>query len=407
MSLSIFLLILTAGLAVVDSVKALPLVPSTNYDSAQLEKIMFVNKLDAAAYRNNCGSDWYRLFAEWESIQRAAIQRQVGVKSIVWRCRRFCGGLGDRQRGILTSFTLALVTKRAFFIDNEYPVPLQHFFHVANPELHWTFDETLLEGRRHIEEDFTNALPLVGDFASANLSYYEEYDVVIQSNNFWKPLSILQNPSLRSVRLFNSFKDHILAGCFLNYLLVPARELQMQVYDRKAEAAQANKFILALQVRTGDSQAKQDTMLDDVVRYFQDCVGKIQASSRAGFRLFLTTDSLQVANRLKYAHPDMFVFEGQIVHIDGDFGSGESPSDAFRKVVLDHVMISQAQTLVISRSGFGEYAAMRGFKSYYTPLHCDYKSPVPHYEFPSSEPQGVPATDNLTAADIFFGFHVP
>ena len=378
---------------------------STPFDSAHLEQIMFADELDALEYKTNCGADWHRLFAGWEQRQRSAIDREPGVKVIVWRCRQLCGGLGDRQRGILTSFTLALATNRAFFIDSEDPVPLQHFFHVANPGLHWTFDDSLLDGRDHMEEDFMNGLPAIGDFSTANLSYYDDYDVVIQHNNFWRPLNVLRNPSLRSVRLFQSFEDHVLAGCMLNYLLVPAHDLQMQVHHSRTNATKENRYVLALQVRTGDSQSKNDTVLERVVQYFEDCADRIQRASRKTFRIFLTTDSVGVVDRFAALHPDMSMFHGPIVHIDGAFGSADSPETAFRKVVLDHMMISKANTLILSRSGFGEFAAMRGFKPYYTPLMCTVGNPIPHYSFPSEEPQGVPATNINSVEDVFMNSH--
>ena len=369
--------------------------------STQLEKIMFVDSRDATQYRSKCGKNWQQMFVAWEQRQRAAINGDTAVKAIVWRCRRFCGGFGDRQRGILTSFLLALVTDRAFFIDSEIPVPLQHYFHVATPDLHWTFDDSLLNGRQHIEEDFRNAFPAVGDFASANLSYYDPYDVVIQLNNFWQPLGILRNPSLKSAQLLRSYEDHVLAGCILNYLLVPSRDLQTLVSNSKKEAEKSDRHMMALQIRTGDSQFKNDTVMDTVTRYFSDCITSIQRISRSKYTIFLTTDSDAIQKRFRAAHADLKVFDGEIVHVDGAFGSADSSASAFRKIVLDHMMISQAKTLILSRSGFGEMAALRGFKPYHTPLKCDL---MPHYNFPSQEPQGVPATNISSLEELFSGF---
>ena len=369
--------------------------------SAQLEEIMFVDAADASEYRNKCGWNWHHLFAAWEHNQRAALRGDSAIKTIVWRCRQLCGGLGDRQRGILTSFALALVMNRAFFIDSENPVPLQHYFRVATPDLHWTFDQSLLEGREVIEEDFLNALPPVGDFASANLSYYDAYDVVIQHNNFWQPLRILQNPSLSSGHLLRSYEDHILAGCILNYLLVPTRDLQMTIHNSKQQMTKDKKFMLALQIRTGDSQFKNDTVLEIVARHFTDCVSYIQQASKIRYKIFLTTDADEIEQKLRATHADLITFNGQIVHIDGAFGSADSPAASFRKVILDHIMISQATALVLSRSGFGEMAAVRGFRPYHTPVTCEF---VPHYMFPSKEPQGVPAKDINSVEELFSGF---
>ena len=42
-----------------------------------------------------------------------------------------CGGHGDRLHGILSLFLFAIATKRAFFVDYRYPLPL-HMVLVPN-----------------------------------------------------------------------------------------------------------------------------------------------------------------------------------------------------------------------------------------------------------------------------------
>lgn len=143
----------------------------------------------------------------------------MDVKIIVWRCTGGCGGLGDRQRGILTSFMLALVTKRAFFIHSTYPVPFEYYFHLARPDLHWVFSQYLLDNRTVLEEDIMNVYPSIGDYKEASLSYYDSFDVVIQKSNFWQPFNILGNPSAKKHKLLRSYEEHVLAGCLLNYTL--------------------------------------------------------------------------------------------------------------------------------------------------------------------------------------------
>eukprot|EP00392_Amoebophrya_sp_AT5.2_P008144 g8163.t1 len=53
-------------------------------------------------------------------------ENQKSERVLVYRCASigFCGGHGDRLHGILGLFMLALVTKRAFYIDSPRPLPL-------------------------------------------------------------------------------------------------------------------------------------------------------------------------------------------------------------------------------------------------------------------------------------------
>lgn len=361
----------------------------------QLERIMFVKSEDIFKFKQQCGADWHEIFEEWDQRQQRFLRGDLDVKVVVWRCEEICGGLGDRQRGILTSFMLALTTQRAFLIDSRLPVPLHHYFHVANPAIHWLYEEKLIRGRSVFEEVFMDVLPSVGDYASADLSLYDAYDVIIQKNNFWRPLSILENRSVDVSRKMQAIKPHVLAGCLLNYLLVPAVDLQLRIHRLLQQAG--NSELVAVQVRSGDNQSKNLTVVDSLVSAFDTCVKSVQGSTPA---LFLTTDSGDVYDRFQTLHPNMLSFDGQIMHVDGFFGSQTDPDAAFQKVVLDHIMISQAQHLIISRSGFAEFAALRGFRSYFVPPNCGANDMFRHYSFPADIPAGVPAFQLHSVQDV-------
>ena len=372
----------------------------------QLQKIMFADDADIDKYAEKCGHHWLSIFARWEQRQKRALNNDATVQAVVWRCRDGCGGLGDRQRGILTSFMLALVTDRAFFIDNETPVPLRHYFHVANPTLHWVFHEDMLQNRSVLEEDFRGELPSIGDYSTANLSRYKDIDILIQTNSFWQPFNILRNPAFgKSVGYLRSYDDSTLAGCVLNYLMVPSRDLQVKVLDlRKPAKASVHHPVLAVQVRSGDSQNKNMTVIAKLVQLFDTCIVKIQNDMSSRPQIFLTTDSEEVVAEFEKLYPDMLSFAGQIYHVDGPFGSPSSPDSAFGKIVMDQLMLSQANKLLISRSGFGELAAIRGFQSYHTPVNCVADTPVERYLFPDKSPSGVPGDDINSVDAVISGF---
>lgn len=348
---------------------------------------MFLDAADRVEYVKRCGHDWMEIVSRWERLQRRALDGCRDTKAIIWKCDGNCGGLGDRQRGILTSFMLALVIGRAFFIQNDIPVPLQHYFHVANPHLRWTLEESHLEGRTVLHENFLNDWPSIGDYTTANLSHYDSYDFVIQFNNHWQPFQILRNP-LTPVwaRKLRQYDDHVLAGCLLNYLLVPARSLQDDLHQVRQAVAVHNQRLLAVQIRTGDNQIKNTTVLTDFIQLFQTCIQKLQRFSPVPFQVFLTTDSDEALQVFQAAYPSLLTFSGDIYHVDGRFGAPADPDAAFRKLVLDHLLISQADEVLISRSGFSEYAVLRGFKSYYTPANCIPGKPIPHFMMPTSQP---------------------
>ncbi|DBA77838.1 TPA: hypothetical protein ACH3X1_016822 [Trebouxia sp. C0004] len=281
-------------------------------------------------------------------------------------------------------FIMTMVSKSLSGDASVAPVPLHHYFDVANPDLHWVFDDTLLKGRSVLAESFMDCLPNIGNYAQANLSYYDEFDVVIQANNFWQPFAILHNPTISKVKL-QSFEEPILAGCILNYLLAPAQYLQLRVHNLLIALKAEDRSLLAVQVRTGDSQEKDGHVLQVLFQHFQKCVVQLQAAKSTPFKIFVTTDSENVTNLFREVYPDSFTVAGQVSHIDGHFGVSGSPDVDFTKSVIDYLLIAFADDLIISRSGFAELAAVRGFKVYYSPSSCYAKHPV-QYSFPDEKP---------------------
>ncbi len=48
------------------------------------------------------------------------------------------------------------------------------------------------------------------------------------------------------------------------------------------------------------------------------------------------------------------------------------------------------RAVIISRSGFAEFAMLRGFQEYFTPINCHGDNPIMHYTFSSQNPRPVP-----------------
>lgn len=54
----------------------------------------------------------------------AALKARKSVRVLIYECHGHCGGLGDRVRGIVSAFYLAVDSGRVFFIDQSHPLPL-------------------------------------------------------------------------------------------------------------------------------------------------------------------------------------------------------------------------------------------------------------------------------------------
>jgi hypothetical protein len=70
---------------------------------------------------------------EADATSKAETTR-LSLPYLLYRCNGFCGGLGDRVRGVLTTFYMALVTGRCFGTQWEHPVPISQYFHIPRYE---------------------------------------------------------------------------------------------------------------------------------------------------------------------------------------------------------------------------------------------------------------------------------
>lgn len=76
---------------------------------------------------------------------RHGTPRTKDTKYIVYRCRRgdLCGGIGDRLRGIMATFYLAIATGRAMMIDMDAPIPFDTVMHPTTFD--WRYRADIIE----------------------------------------------------------------------------------------------------------------------------------------------------------------------------------------------------------------------------------------------------------------------
>ena len=70
---------------------------------------------------------WLSEYITWHAQELQRLKAGEHVEILVYTCGpdEFCGGIGDRISGILSTFYVAVVTKRLFMIDHPSPFPLR------------------------------------------------------------------------------------------------------------------------------------------------------------------------------------------------------------------------------------------------------------------------------------------
>eukprot|EP00045_Choanoeca_perplexa_P010411 m.105059 g.105059 ORF g.105059 m.105059 type:complete len:437 (+) comp15270_c0_seq2:215-1525(+) len=68
------------------------------------------------------------LFQRYGILHALIRSKQRAERALIYECTSMCGGTGDRLRGIITTFYLAMLTNRAFYLHATIPQPLESFF---------------------------------------------------------------------------------------------------------------------------------------------------------------------------------------------------------------------------------------------------------------------------------------
>eukprot|EP01102_Stenamoeba_stenopodia_P001328 TRINITY_DN11136_c0_g1_i1.p1 TRINITY_DN11136_c0_g1~~TRINITY_DN11136_c0_g1_i1.p1 ORF type:complete len:417 (-),score=76.03 TRINITY_DN11136_c0_g1_i1:33-1259(-) len=366
--------------------------------------------------------NWREVVDKFTRIQRSFIDGDENAKAIVWVCdsRHICGGFGDRVRGIVTTFLIALVTERAFFIDSLLPEPLSHYFQFDNSEeITWDYwrvfnDSRLIERRSVIEENVVDQIySQEPRYLTADLKQSVKEDIWYIRSNVQLHEAIMFNPHykdllIRSLQLNISHVDNrpadvdiqqkrnnfeggaILSGCVINYVLSPTPRLQKLVNATKTRLngeeinhpKKRNTIVIGIQVRVGDAGWKskgslqQDLFDDPKFSYYWKCATAIESlvvsaksfSVDPEFKWFLTCDSSDLIQQVQrqFGHK-VFVVEGGAAHIE----KSRNAKEELESVYVQQLLLSEVDYLIISRSQFGKIASHRGFlPAFVNPNDC-------------------------------------
>jgi len=289
---------------------------------------------------------WREALTRFESTQKRFIEGDPNTKAIVWVCdaKHICGGFGDRVRGLVTTFLIALVTDRAFFIDSVSPEPLANYFQFETKDRTITWDWRVFNstnrrmiGHRSIVEETVVDLVYTEEprYLAENLKETVKEDIWIIRTNLQLHEAIMFNPHYKNL-LIDNFQlnvSHIddkpedpqnrrnnfeggaiLSGCVINYILSPTLRLRTLVDDLKkrlhhseGKTSSERMIVIGIQVRVGDAgweskgSLQQDLFDDSKFSYFWKCASFIEShvvSTRRqlnlpepNFKWFLTCDS--------------------------------------------------------------------------------------------------------------------
>ena len=304
------------------------------------------------------------------------------ARFLVYKCRKQdrqnCGGLADRERGIISTFLLALLTNRTFVIDIDKPCELEQFL---VPNLYnWTRCKSFIQS---LPGNETKTIKMLNNRMGYPKLFNTSHSSEITAANSPKVLYFRVN-SAPLQRIFSAtnikttvpwlkdFTIRELVVILFNILFVPGDRLTaaLDSFQRMKQ----NHLLQCAHFRYGYSD---DFPQDQIIERQR---GRFNTSAVSSFfirnaqdrhmesSVFIATDSSDIHRQMESRHKNYIRLNATISHIDfSDSCEGQYSA------ILDQFALTQCDVLVLSSSGFGSLAAyLRGVDTGLYQCHSSY-----------------------------------
>ncbi|CAF0801979.1 unnamed protein product [Adineta ricciae] len=296
--------------------------------------------------------------------------------SITYQCRESCGGWGDRLRGITSTFMLAILTQRRFYIDMPYPCNLTRFL---QPNLYDWRPIILGSNRSQLLIKTTRSSQIASviyeKISSSNFvddwSIYD--DIYIATNSDYIRAALRNKRIQHVVRLLNFSSDELTQDRvfpLLYEILFRPTNAVLNSVDQLLSNLQSDTFsskrLICLHIRMGknptiihdERRSYRDTMVEDILHFTETNLTINDQSI-----VFVTSDSLEVNRYIsnRYGSNHTVSIPGPIIHIDrlSPSYTYKEQCDGFQKVISDFYVLGECDALIMSRSGFSEWGSRR------------------------------------------------
>ncbi|XP_067648978.1 uncharacterized protein [Haliotis asinina] len=279
-------------------------------------------------------------------------------KYIIYECTSLCGGLADRQKGIITSYIVSQMLKRNFGLLMRRPCEFSEF--VIPNLVEWKIEEAKLKGRSRETIRAIDNGGLGTKMKNSSLETMYDKDVTYYMGNIDYVSCLMKNPLFSSVKWAQNKTHYDIYRIAFSQLFRFAPKTQAKFDSFNAEAERASKQLICAHLRMGKSETIPSDGLRTYSRPDSESVVlflKEQVKMAGSCRVFIATDSDEARVVFKQAFPEHFIeIEGRIVHIDRIHGS--DVCSGMEKAILDEYILSTCDTLIMSKSGFSRMAAI-------------------------------------------------
>ncbi|XP_032238798.2 uncharacterized protein LOC116618796 isoform X1 [Nematostella vectensis] len=337
-----------------------------------------------------CGTEWQEEYAQ---LHKDILEGRKPPRFLVFYCGGVdhgCGGYGNRIGGITSLLYLAVLTERAFIIHWHSSVSLENYF--LPRSIRWNLSiEKLRDFKKrahfwgrgnHVdvngesqEDPGLNAKDFQRWIQDTDLNAYLSYPVEMVTSQWYFAQSVRMNRFLkRRNKAQFGIKErghrYSLVGCASDYLFSRTSYIKQLLTRTKTSLGFDKKPTIGIHFRTGDyallgRKAKPKSLR--VAEKFLECAKKLEkvflkstlGLKSADVNWFLATDSYDIKAFVSKRYPKVVYQEVKLEHIS----KTEPSANGLEGVILDHLLLSESDAIILSNSSFSQSALGLGFHS--------------------------------------------
>ena len=329
--------------------------------NASLQTVGSFLKGDIGAYKEPCAA---------EDDSKHCDQ----LNFLVFKCmkKETCGGWGDRQKGIISTYLLSLLTNRTFALHFTSPCKLTEFLQpnsctwtkcynyiLSVPQSKTKTINMMYNGKTSLSVIFQNSLETI-DLKKP----FKKNVVFIRTNQIWNE-HILAHPKAKERIPWAVGKTIAeVSSLVLDRLFRPKAFLQKEMARFLSNVS--HRQMVCSHIRVGRNPT---IPLDDMlikygspnVTYTLEFLHRFEDPSK--YVIYVATDSEKVKNNVKKKFVNSITLDMPVIHVDryGNVQDSVACSGLFT-ALLEQYILSRCDTFLLTRSNFGAMAAYMSLK---------------------------------------------
>ncbi|XP_052802949.1 uncharacterized protein LOC128233105 [Mya arenaria] len=303
---------------------------------------------------------YLRNYIQEHGVSKSCAKRRY----LIYSCKKICGGLGDRQRGIITAFLFALLTNRTFIIDSTYPCELET---IIEPNMYnWLHCKNYASNVPHDER---MELQLIdnGKFKTTipSLDFGNWEKTVVDMRLNWLAFSkIRQHNSTKELKLLKDISDEDVIKIVLDVLFKP-NDRMTKAIDAFFMNTTHTGLVVCAHIRVGKNPSiPTDNTNSNRHPNITTVFSFLAKFDKPGNIIYIASDSDEIKNASTFFFKNIITIKKKIVHVDR-IGSMQRnvACEGYYTAVLEQQILARCDTVILTASIFGSMAAFQRGRS--------------------------------------------